>query len=56
MQPTAEQFTEKAWAAILSAQQLAQKRRHPEVARLLLVANNGLQLVRKSERRLEELE
>ena len=27
MQPTAEQFTEKAWAAILSAQQLAQSRR-----------------------------
>ncbi|CAK23175.1 Endopeptidase Clp ATP-binding chain B [Synechococcus sp. WH 7803] len=31
MQPTAEQFTEKAWAAILSAQQLAQKRRHQQL-------------------------
>ena len=28
MQPTAEQFTEKAWSAIMSAQQLAQNRRH----------------------------
>ena len=31
MQPTAEQFTEKAWAAILSAQQRAQKRRHQQL-------------------------
>ncbi|WP_115071586.1 ATP-dependent chaperone ClpB [Synechococcus sp. UW179B] len=28
MQPTAELFTEKAWSAIMSAQQLAQNRRH----------------------------
>jgi ATP-dependent Clp protease ATP-binding subunit ClpB len=28
VQPTAEQFTEKAWSAIMSAQQLAQNRRH----------------------------
>ena len=31
MQPTAEQFTEKAWAAITSAQQLAQNRRHQQL-------------------------
>ena len=31
MQPTAEQFTEKAWAAIMSAQQLAQNRRHQQL-------------------------
>ncbi|QNI53650.1 ATP-dependent Clp protease ATP-binding subunit ClpB [Synechococcus sp. BIOS-E4-1] len=31
MQPTAEQFTEKAWAAILSAQNLAQQRRHQQL-------------------------
>ena len=31
MQPTAEQFTEKAWAAIMSAQQLAQSRRHQQL-------------------------
>ena len=46
MQPTAEQFTEKAWAAILSAQQLAQKRRHQqlETEHLLqaLLAQDGL--------------
>ena len=31
MQPTAEQFTEKAWTAIMSAQQLAQSRRHQQL-------------------------
>ena len=31
MQPTAELFTEKAWAAIMSAQQLAQNRRHQQL-------------------------
>jgi len=31
MQPTAEQFTEKAWGAIVAAQQLAQKRRHQQL-------------------------
>ena len=31
MQPTAEQFTEKAWAAIMAAQQLAQNRRHQQL-------------------------
>jgi ATP-dependent Clp protease ATP-binding subunit ClpB len=31
MQPTAEQFTEKAWASIMSAQQLAQNRRHQQL-------------------------
>ncbi len=31
MQPTAEQFTEKAWTAIVSAQQLAQNRRHQQL-------------------------
>ena len=31
MQPTAEQFTEKGWAAIMSAQQLAQNRRHQQL-------------------------
>ena len=31
MQPTAEQFTEKAWGAIMSAQQLAQNRRHQQL-------------------------
>ena len=31
MQPTAEQFTEKAWAAIVSAQQMAQNRRHQQL-------------------------
>ncbi|MDB4616662.1 ATP-dependent chaperone ClpB [Synechococcus sp. AH-551-E11] len=31
MQPTAEQFTEKAWTAIMSAQQLAQSQRHQQL-------------------------
>ena len=31
MQPTAEQFTEKAWAAIVAAQQLAQTSRHQQL-------------------------
>ena len=31
MQPTAEQFTEKAWAAIVAAQQLAQNARHQQL-------------------------
>ena len=31
MQPTAEQFTAKAWTAIMSAQQLAQNRRHQQL-------------------------
>ncbi|MCT0212983.1 MULTISPECIES: ATP-dependent chaperone ClpB [unclassified Synechococcus] len=31
MHPTAEQFTEKAWAAVVTAQQLAQKRRHQQL-------------------------
>jgi ATP-dependent Clp protease ATP-binding subunit ClpB len=31
MQPTAEKFTEKAWSAITSAQQLAQNRRHQQL-------------------------
>jgi ATP-dependent Clp protease ATP-binding subunit ClpB len=31
MQPTAEQFTEKAWSTITSAQQLAQNRRHQQL-------------------------
>ncbi len=31
MQPTAEQFTDKAWTAIMSAQQLAQNRRHQQL-------------------------
>lgn len=46
MQPTAEQFTEKAWAAILSAQALAQKRRHQQLETehlmLALLEQNGL--------------
>ncbi len=46
MQPTAEQFTEKAWAAILSAQQLAQSRRHQQLETehllLALLEQNGL--------------
>ena len=38
MQPTAEQFTEQAWAAIVAAQQLAQSARHQhlETEHLLL--------------------
>ncbi|GCE64247.1 ATP-dependent chaperone ClpB [cyanobiont of Ornithocercus magnificus] len=37
MQPTAEQFTEKAWAAVVNAQKMAQKRHHQnlEVEHLL---------------------
>ncbi len=31
MHPTAEQFTEKAWAAVVAAQQLAQQRRQPQL-------------------------
>ena len=31
MQPTAELFTEKAWAAVVSAQQLAQNQRHQQI-------------------------
>ena len=31
MQPTAEQFTEKAWTAIMAAQQQAQNRRHQQL-------------------------
>ena len=31
MQPTAEQFTEKAWAAIVAAQQIAQTSRHQQL-------------------------
>jgi len=31
MQPTAEQFTEKAWAAIVAAQQLAQTSKHQQL-------------------------
>ena len=46
MQPTAEQFTEKAWAAILSAQNLAQKRRHQQLETehlmLALLEQDGL--------------
>ena len=46
MQPTAEQFTEKAWAAILSAQRLAQKRRHQQLETehlmLALLEQDGL--------------
>ena len=46
MQPTAEQFTEKAWAAIVAAQQLAQNAKHQqmETEHLLfaLLQQNGL--------------
>ena len=46
MQPTAEQFTEQAWAAIVAAQQLAQsaKHQHLETEHLLLalLQQNGL--------------
>ena len=31
MHPTAEAFTEKAWAAIVAAQQLAQQRRQQQL-------------------------
>ena len=46
MQPTAEQFTEKAWAAIIEAQNLAQSSRHQhlesEHVLLALLKQNGL--------------
>ena len=46
MQPTAEQFTEKAWAAIVSAQQIAQTSRHQQLETehllLALLLQNGL--------------
>ena len=46
MQPTAELFTEKAWAAILSAQNQAQKRRHQQLESehllLALLEQDGL--------------
>ena len=46
MQPTAEQFTEKAWAAIVEAQNLAQSSRHQhlesEHLMLALLQQNGL--------------
>ena len=46
MQPTAEQFTEQAWAAIVSAQQLAQSSRHQQLETehllLALLREDGL--------------
>lgn len=46
MQPTAEQFTEQAWAAIVAAQQLAQSARHQQLKTehllLALLQQNGL--------------
>ena len=46
MQPTAEQFTEKAWAAIVAAQQLAKSSRQQQLETehllLALVQDNGL--------------
>ena len=46
MQPTAEQFTEQAWAAIVAAQQLAQSARHQQLETehllLALLQKNGL--------------
>ena len=46
MQPNAEQFTEKAWAAIVSAQQIAQTSRHQQLETehllLALLQQNGL--------------
>ena len=46
MQPTAELFTEKAWAAVVSAQQLAQNQRHQQIETehvlLALLQQNGL--------------
>ena len=46
MQPTAEQFTEKAWAAIVSAQQIAQTSRHQQLETehllLALLQQSGL--------------
>ena len=31
IQPTAEQFTEQAWAAVVAAQAIAQKQRHQQL-------------------------
>ena len=46
MQPTAEQFTEKAWAAIVAAQQIAQTSRHQQLETehllLALLQQDGL--------------
>ena len=46
MRPTAEQFTEKAWAAIVAAQQIAQTSRHQQLETehllLALLQQNGL--------------
>ena len=46
MQPTAEQFTEKAWAAIVAAQQLATSSRHQQLETehllLTLIEEKGL--------------
>ena len=46
MQPTAEQFTEQAWAAIVAAQQLAQSAKHQQLETehllLALMQQNGL--------------
>ncbi|AHF64038.1 ATPase [Synechococcus sp. WH 8109] len=46
MQPTAEQFTEQAWAAIVAAQQLAHSARHQQLETehllLALLQQNGL--------------
>ena len=46
MQPTAEQFTEQAWAAIVAAQQLAQSARHQQLETehllLALLREDGL--------------
>ena len=46
MQPTAEQFTEQAWAAIIAAQQLAQSAKHQQLETehllLALLQQNGL--------------
>ena len=46
MQPTAEQFTEQAWAAVVAAQQLAQTSRHQQLETehllLALLRQNGL--------------
>ena len=46
MQPTAEQFTEQAWAAIVAAQNLAQASRHQQLETehllLALLQQNGL--------------
>ena len=46
MQPTAEQFTEQAWAAIVAAQQQAQSAKHQQLETehllLALLQQNGL--------------